>query len=548
MGIAAFAFVAFALSRLPAAVITEPLAARVIILANSDDPDSLRIARHYAEVRAVPPANIVALKMPPGEVIAWREFIATIWRPLVEELVRARWIDAIPMALTDPVGRQKYAPFGHRIAALVVCRGVPLKITHDPALYSEVPPFTARGEFRTNAGAVDAELSLLALPNYPINAFVPNPLFQNDRPARFELSQVVKVARLDGPTAEDAVALVDRAVAAERTGLLGRAYVDLGDRDPIGNGWLEATARQLRELGFDLSVDREAATFPATVRIDAPVLYFGWYAAEINGPFNLPGFQFPPGAIALHIHSYTAATLRSPTSGWSGPLVARGVTATVGNVYEPYLQFTHQPHLFLRALARGDTLVDAAYYALQALSWQAIVIGDPLYRPFAVPLDEQIRAGAPLPPALGGYAILRKMNQLEAAGRPQESLALARDAQHRRPTLALGVAFARRLRDRGDTEAAANALGFVPLLKSFSANEWAVVREAAQLLEGCGRPARAVEVWKILLGLPTLPGEVRAAWLPEARKTALAANDAAQAVIWQRAMVDLSSESTLAKP
>ena len=34
----------------------EDLAARVIILANSEDPDSLRIARHYAEVRRVPAA------------------------------------------------------------------------------------------------------------------------------------------------------------------------------------------------------------------------------------------------------------------------------------------------------------------------------------------------------------------------------------------------------------------------------------------------------------------------------------------------------------
>src|SRR5687767_10897404 len=39
------------------------LASRVVILANSDDPDSLRIARHYAEVRAVPPSNIIAFKM-----------------------------------------------------------------------------------------------------------------------------------------------------------------------------------------------------------------------------------------------------------------------------------------------------------------------------------------------------------------------------------------------------------------------------------------------------------------------------------------------------
>ncbi|MBM3853979.1 MAG: TIGR03790 family protein, partial [Verrucomicrobia bacterium] len=125
-----------------------PLTAdHVLILANSEDPDSLQIARHYAEVRGVPAKNLLALKMPLVEAITWREFVATMWDPLLEVLQPAGWIDAVPMATTDFVGRKKYAPNHHRIAALVVCRGVPLKIEHDPALSAEVKPFTARGEF-----------------------------------------------------------------------------------------------------------------------------------------------------------------------------------------------------------------------------------------------------------------------------------------------------------------------------------------------------------------------------------------------------------------
>jgi|APGre2960657468_1045069.scaffolds.fasta_scaffold28089_3 hypothetical protein len=48
----------------------EMSASRVVILANSDDADSVRIARHYAEVRGVPEANIFALKMPLGKSIS----------------------------------------------------------------------------------------------------------------------------------------------------------------------------------------------------------------------------------------------------------------------------------------------------------------------------------------------------------------------------------------------------------------------------------------------------------------------------------------------
>ena len=40
------------------------LAQGVIVVANSRDPDSVAIARHYAQVRGVPYANVIALRMP----------------------------------------------------------------------------------------------------------------------------------------------------------------------------------------------------------------------------------------------------------------------------------------------------------------------------------------------------------------------------------------------------------------------------------------------------------------------------------------------------
>ncbi len=504
---------------------------RVVLLANADDPDSLRIARHYAAARKVPEANLVALKLPRAETISWPEFVTLLWEPLMQRLVRDKWLDAIPMTLTDAVGRTKYAPYTHRIAALVVCRGVPLKIAHDPALAGESLPYTQRAEFRTNAGAVDAELSLLAAPNYNINAFVPNPLFQSER-AGDAARHVVLVGRLDGVTAEDAMGLVDRAVTVEKTGLLGRAYVDLSGRDPVGDEWLESAARQLEDLHFPLAVDRASATFAAPARFDAPVLYFGWYAGDIHGPFVLPGFRFPPGAIALHIHSYSGGTMRSRTSGWAAPFVARGVTATVGNVNEPYLNFTHRPNLLLKALARGATLGEAAYYALSVLSWQAVLIGDPLYRPFAVPLATQLENPASLPPHLAAYAVLRRMRELEATKRGDEARRLGVRALRETPNLALGVELARRISEAGEPAVAANALGFAALLPTFAPDEWGLAAEAARLLATCGRTASAVEVWKTLFAIAALPRELRVAWLPEAEAAAKSARDVAQALTW----------------
>jgi uncharacterized protein (TIGR03790 family) len=311
--------------------------------------------------------------------------VESVWDPLRAQLVAHKWIDATPMDLVDSAGRKKYAIIDHRISYLVVCRGVPLRIRHDPARYKAARPLTNNAIFRTNASAIDAELSLLAHSNHEINAYIPNPLFQYERRPRGQTSRVIKVSRLDGPTVDDALGLADQAITAERDGLNGRAYVDLGGIHPDGDRWFENVAKQLAAVGFDFDVDREPTTIPGTARFESPVLYFGWYAASVNGPFAVPGFRFPAGAVALHIHSYSAATLRNPDSGWSGPFVARGVTATVGNVFEPYLQLTHRPDLLLQALLRGDTFGDAVYYAQPALSWHTIAIGDPLYRPFGIP-------------------------------------------------------------------------------------------------------------------------------------------------------------------
>jgi uncharacterized protein (TIGR03790 family) len=524
------------------------LADRVVVVANGDAPDSVAIAEHYADVRGVPRANVIVLRMPVAETITWGEFVGAVWQPLEDELVRRGWIDAIAMNLTDDVGRRKYAVSGHRIAALVVCRGVPLRIAHDPARYREVKPLTDYPEFRTNAGAVDSELSLLAQPGYPINASVPNPLFDNPMPTDAERAQVVEVARLDGPTAGDALGLVDLAVQAEHTGLLGRAYVDIAGPHDLGNRWLESTAKAISGLGYDLSVSRGPGTLSPSARFDAPALYFGWYAQDLDGPLALPGFRFPPGAIAVHIHSFSAHTLRSATEGWCGPLVARGVTATVGNVFEPYLEYLHRPDLLVEALARGDDLADAAYYALPVLSWQSILVGDPLYRPFAVPLSAQTGSLSGLPRPLAGYAVIRRMIALDAAGRPAEAIGAGEEGMRQAPNLALGLALARRLEATGEGEQAVGYVVEAARSAGTLPGDWALIREAASFLADHGRSAEAIGLYRRLLAIGAIPPAVSSPWLQEARAFALASGDSAQAAEWQAEMARASERKSLDSP
>lgn len=521
--------------------VANDLAARTVILVNSAQADSVALGEFYATERGIPAANLIALRMPEEESITWREFVDQVWQPLQDELLRRGWLEGITGTSLDPLGRKRASITDQHLAFLVVCRGTPLRIHHDPTAANEELVKNIPAQFRTNQGAVDSELSLIAFGNYEVNAFIANPLFARGHPAALDGQLVVKVGRLDGPTFADARGLVTSALAAERDGLIGRYYVDLHGPSPEGDRWLEAAQQQLEELGFEGGVDRTAGTFDPAARFDTPVLYFGWYAENLDGPFARAGFRFPPGAIALHIHSFSARTLHSTTEGWCGPLVARGVAATLGNVFEPYLTFTHRPDLLLQALARGDNLGDAAYFALPVLSWQGILIGDPLYRPFKVSLTEQKKMLAQLPPALAPYVVMREARLLSREGKIPEADAVLRAGLRQYPGLALSLTQARLALARHDSRAAVAALDFLRTQALFRGEDWPLVREAAVLLAQNGVREGALAVYATLARTPAPTREAQRALLVEARAAAETAGDAARVKEFESLIEEMSA-------
>lgn len=517
------------------------LAASVVILANARQPDSVRLAEFYAGKRGVPAANIIALPLPEAEDITWREFIDQVYQPLQDELYHRGWLEGTATSLLDKLGRRRYAFTGHRLSYLVVCRGVPLRIYNDPTLLDEMNSRQIVPPFNRNEAAVDSELSLLAQSGTEIAGMVPNPLFANEHPSPLDTGMVVKVSRLDGPTFNSARQLVTSALEGESRGLLGRYYVDFKGPHPDGDEWLGSVLTQLQDLGFDGDVDRNDGTFGADARFDAPVLYFGWYAGDLNGPFAAPDFLFPPGAIAMHIHSFSARTLRSASAGWCGPFVARGVAATVGNVFEPYLQFTHRPNLLLLALSHGRTFGDAAYYALPTLSWQAVAIGDPLYRPFKVSLEEQEQAAASLPPALAPYAVIRRANLLLRRNERAAALAALQAGLKEQPDRALAITLARLQLAGGEEKAAIGTLGLAAALPRFQAPEWPLAREIAGLLAAHDARPAALQVYAALVRTRAPTPEAQRTLLTEARAAADAAGDPARSAEFAQQLRELEA-------
>lgn len=516
-------------------------AERVVIVANVNDPNSVELARFYADKREIPRANIVEMDLPLGEEISWTQYVEQLLTPLQQWLIEGKWIEAIEMDLFDEVGRRKLSTAGHRISYLVTCRGVPLKIRHNGELPSDAPGGTSPN-LLTNRAAVDSELTLINRSAPQRDGYVRNPLFGKSEFGLFDGDSVVRVSRLDGPTFPAARRLVTSALEAEQQGLIGRAVVDIGGPHAKGDEWFEEAASLLQEQDWKPQVHRDKGTLRVTDRADGVAIYLGWYAGQINGPFALPGYEFAPGAIALHLHSFSAGSLRLQNrGGWSGPLVARGVAATVGNVYEPYMEFTHHPHRFIGALLGGATLGEAAYYSIPALSWQGIVIGDPLYRPMTLSLADQLQQMDQLPLRLAAYLALRQLehrnNQDVSAA---DQIANAAAAFRSYPNLALAWKTAELESSNGQRAAAVARLGIAGFLSRVRVDEWGLMATIAQQLLAWEDPTNAFKVWSVLLDQP-LSDSARKAWLPEAIKSARAAGRFSDLSNWERMLRELQS-------
>ncbi|MGB0370357.1 MAG: TIGR03790 family protein [Opitutales bacterium] len=355
--------------------------AKVWILANATSDDSVNLAKHYAATRNIPEGNIISLSMPEKETINFNQYINLIYNPLLRALHEQGAMNIIFDQKKDALGREKFLFVSHDIEYLVPCFGVPLKFGHAPKL-AEVDGPALPKQFNTFRAAVDSDLSLIPINNSRMLGPLDNPLFNQKNPGLMRRRAVIRISRLDGPDFATSKALVDRAIEGETQGLWGRALIDIGGPHKQGDQWFNALKDSVVQDRWELSEKPGKQRFAIGDRTEDAAIYFGWYTKEADGPFKETDYSFARGAIGFHLHSSSAGSLRTRNRHWTPTLIDRGITATIGNVFEPYLHLTHQPQMIYAALREGKTWGEATYYALTGLSWQAISIGDPLYRPF----------------------------------------------------------------------------------------------------------------------------------------------------------------------
>lgn len=344
----------------------------VAVVVNELSPRSIQVGEYYVQRRGVPPSHVVRVRTALKDVVSRDEYTNEIEIPLMIALRGA--------GLQD------------RVHYLVLSKDIPLRVE-------------GTGGRDGTTASVDSELTLLY--RHMVGELVltrgaiANPYFlgtksiRDARPFTHREHDIFLVSRLEGFTAHDAMQLVDRCSAPSSSG-----QIVLDQRGEVanrlGDAWLDAADAKLREAGMDGRVAIGAAP---KVADGAPVLgYYSWGSTDPDNRRRTLGLTFAPGAIAATYVSTDARTFREPPADWApleqartavfagsrqsltADLIREGVSGAAGHVAEPYLQSVVRPDTLFPAYLAGFNLVESFYLAMPSLSWQTVVVGDPLCR------------------------------------------------------------------------------------------------------------------------------------------------------------------------
>jgi uncharacterized protein (TIGR03790 family) len=406
----------------------------VWLVVNRNVPESKQVADHYTAKRGVPKGNVVVLDLPKTEDITRADYDARLAGPLREVLKGQK--DRVKVLLTTygvplRVGqmppnaeekkeidrlRPEIEAARKKLAGLEKNEDADKKevtaARNDLERLRNREKVLSHGETQAS---VDSELMLLWWPKYDLMRWVPNPLhFQASDGYRRRNSPVVMTSRLDGPSAAVAMRLVDDAVAVEAKGLAGTVVIDARGipfnpkgKGDVGTGYggydesMRETARLLEKAGMTVTLDQKNEVLAAG-SAKGVALYCGWYS---HAKF-VDCCEYVPGAVAWHLASSEATTLRRPdTTVWCPNLLKKGVCATVGPVAEPYTIGFPKPAEFFGFLATGEyTLVESYARSMPMCSWMTVLIGDPLYTPFKK--NPKLKAADVQPSPKGGRNVL----------------------------------------------------------------------------------------------------------------------------------------------
>jgi len=369
--------------------------------------DSLEVAKYYAAARGVASSHILGVKATVSEASTYTDF-----SQLSTEILQPIQAKLVSLGPTN-------------IDIIVLCYGVPYKLAGTLTI-------SVDNIISNLPASLENKTQTLAWNPY----YEAAPYFDANKKGHFSHSlyyfldnghkdPIYLVTRLDGPRGVKGVMdMIDRSLYAQKyvstkSGYFtGNAYVDsegiYGPSCPYTDKGLDTCSlvtqgdwsntdgvdvniafgeRYVKDAGLKLKWQVRGSIIgtsgllysDGTSAETAPgaLLYSGWYAYN---RYEYAAWQWLPGAVGVDYDSSSFAyPIQSPYYlAWAVQALNHGITATCGNVAEPYVGGAHATSVLLYYLLHGYTFGEASELANPYIgAHQTMCIGDPLYAPFA---------------------------------------------------------------------------------------------------------------------------------------------------------------------
>ncbi|MEX2187578.1 MAG: hypothetical protein WD875_12320 [Pirellulales bacterium] len=366
----------------------------LLLLVNSQSATSRAVANYYAQLRSVPPSNIVSLDVPVGNKMSVADFRTKVLMPALSTMAArgiGGQIDYIVYSADFPTqidlsgdGRPQglgvskpdpYAPTGSINSMTFLWQ---MTMTERPNYYH---PTETNRYFRHPADPL----------NRGVRRFLPTQAFSSwrgwdesgdaktDGGIHYYLSTMLGVTGSRGNTPAEIVAYLSAAAKADGTHPRGTIYyVQSEDKARSGprQGGYDAAVKELARLGV------RGEVLHGQLPIGKPDVQ-GTMMGVAKFDWDASGSRILPGAICDHLTSFGGLM---SGGGSQSPLTAYlkyGAAGACGTVVEPLNIPDKFPNPNIHVhYAAGCSLAEAFY---QSIGWpyQVLIVGDPLCQPWA---------------------------------------------------------------------------------------------------------------------------------------------------------------------
>jgi hypothetical protein len=374
----------------------------VLLLVNKNSQASLLVANTFAEVRQIPKMNMVYLDIPESAyggtaTVTPEEFTKLIWEP-ANAAAKARGIDG-------------------QILAWVYSVDFPIRVKTDPSdrkqmsvggltfMRNQMPGLSLveEGKFLSKLfggpnGRLKVSLNTLSLGMHKnglgMDAQVPPEAayLQGGLGERMPLpSMMLGYIGEKGTSVDTVLQTIMRGRASDYRGLRKGIHFVVSDdvRSTCREWQFYPAVNELKQRGVEAVV---VSNYPAGAENVMGLLM----GAETVDPSAIKSFA--PGAMAEHLTSWSA--MAEHLTSWSAEFqkpqtkatrwIEAGATASAGAVVEPYSNFDKFPSArFFVHYASGSTMLESFYQSI-ACPLQSLLLGDPMARPYAVPLRAKV--------------------------------------------------------------------------------------------------------------------------------------------------------------